>query len=227
MKAPETTSWQLIRNAAAGDSSARAVFVARYAPVLRRSFERRWRHSPLRHCVDDAMQEAFLECLKHEGLLAKAVWMPGRKFRAYLSALTIHVAQRVESRAARNDARTCASPPAFEPASTAPAPAEILDRSWARILVREALAEQLRRAAATGEKAERRLELLQCRFRDGLPIREIAARWKVDPDHLHHQYAKARWDFERALRSVLRRRHPEASEERIEALLIQIADLLR
>lgn len=216
----------MIRNAAAGDPSARAVFVARYAPMLRRSFQRRWRHGPLRDCVDDAMQEAFLECLKHEGLLAKAAPIPGKKFRAYLATLTIHVAQRVEARASRNASRTCPSPPAVEPASKAAAPAETLDRAWAQALVQEALGEQRRRAAGISEKAEQRLELLEWRFRDGLPIREIAARLSVDPDHLHHQYAKARWDFERALRSVLRRRHPDASEERIEALLVQLADLL-
>jgi RNA polymerase sigma-70 factor (ECF subfamily) len=41
------------------------------------------------------------------------------------------------------------------------------------------------------------------RFEDGLPIRDIAERWQCDPAWLHHEFARARRDFKRALGQAL------------------------
>ena len=41
-----------------------------------------------------------------------------------------------------------------------------------------------------------------------LPIREIARRWNTDPARLHHDYARARDEFERSLRDVIAVHHP-------------------
>ena len=43
------------------------------------------------------------------------------------------------------------------------------------------------------------MELLRLRFHEGLPIREIAARWKRDTAWVPHQYATAREEFKRAV----------------------------
>jgi RNA polymerase sigma-70 factor (ECF subfamily) len=49
-----------------------------------------------------------------------------------------------------------------------------------------------------------RVRLLQLRCGEGLPIREIAARWGESPELLHREYAKARKEYHSALREVLR-----------------------
>jgi len=41
------------------------------------------------------------------------------------------------------------------------------------------------------------------RFHEGLPIRQIAARWQADAAVLHHEYAKARREFKDALMEVV------------------------
>jgi RNA polymerase sigma-70 factor (ECF subfamily) len=82
-------------------------------------------------------------------------------------------------------------------------PSQQLDRQWALGLLQAAAAAMRVRAERLGEKALRRIELLQLRFQDNLPIREIAARWQVDAAALHHQYAKARDEFRAALLETL------------------------
>jgi RNA polymerase sigma-70 factor (ECF subfamily) len=64
--------------------------------------------------------------------------------------------------------------------------------------------------------------LLRLRFQEGLPIREIARQWQVEPAVLHHEYAKARQEFKAALLQVLRFHQPEPAAD-IEQ---QCADLL-
>ena len=83
----------------------------------------------------------------------------------------------------------------------------VFDRAWAQNVVREAARQQARDARGD-EAATRRVELLTLRFHEGLPIREIAKRWDEDPAHLHHQYAQARTEFQRALTKVLAHLQP-------------------
>jgi RNA polymerase sigma-70 factor (ECF subfamily) len=54
--------------------------------------------------------------------------------------------------------------------------AAIFDRAWARAMVREAAVQQARHARSQGSEARQRVELLRPRFREGLPVREIARR---------------------------------------------------
>lgn len=63
-------------------------------------------------------------------------------------------------------------------------------------------------AERDGEAGRRRLELLRLRFGEGLPIREIAARWQMDPALLHAEYRKAREEFKQALREEVAFHHP-------------------
>ena len=57
------------------------------------------------------------------------------------------------------------------------------------------------------------MELLHLRFDEGLPIREIARLWEVDPAQLHYEYAKARKEFKNALMEVLSFHHPGGPTE--------------
>jgi len=73
--------------------------------------------------------------------------------------------------------------------------------------------------------AFRRVELLRLRFREGLPIREIARLWGADPAHLHREYAKARREFSTALRDVVREHLPEGGAN-LEAECSRLAEFL-
>ena len=89
----------------------------------------------------------------------------------------------------------------------------VFEREWAASLLKQARALQAERAAAGGEAAVKRVELLRLRFEEGLPIREIAVRLSEDADRLHHEYAKAREEFREALREVVNFHHPGTKAE--------------
>src|SRR5205085_1207348 len=84
-------------------------------------------------------------------------------------------------------------------ADDADSPSRTFDRAWARALLREAARHQEQRAQQVGAAAVRRIELLRLRFQEGLPIRAIADRWGTDAAALHHEYARARQEFQAAL----------------------------
>jgi RNA polymerase sigma-70 factor (ECF subfamily) len=208
-----TTWWTLIEGAAAGDPGARSLFARRYLEVVRGYVAARWRAPALRAQVDDAVQESFLELLREGGALGRAETRGGRPFRAFLYGVARNVARRFEERLARSGAPLDAD----AVASDDEGPSRALDRAWARALVREAGERHRRRAIAGGEAALRRVEILRLRFEDGLPIREIAARFGADPARIHHDYARARAEFRDALREVVGEHHagsaPEVDEE--------------
>ncbi|MBK8268829.1 MAG: hypothetical protein IPK83_11215 [Planctomycetes bacterium] len=89
----------------------------------------------------------------------------------------------------------------------------VFDRAWAQAIMREAAELQANRADKMGEAAVRRVELLQLRFHDGLPIRDIAERWQADPVHVHREYSKARQEFRQCLLEVMRFYHPDSDVE--------------
>ena len=67
------------------------------------------------------------------------------------------------------------------------------------------------------------MDLLALRFREGLPIREIAVRWDVDAARLHHEYARARREFHEALVDVVGFHQP-GSPAQIEAECERLLD---
>ena len=79
--------------------------------------------------------------------------------------------------------------------------------------MREAVRRQEEFAAREGDAAVRRVELLRLRFQEGLPIREVAARWGVDAATLHREYARARRELRAALLEVVAFHHPGAPAE--------------
>lgn len=199
MTTPDATCWTLIRDAASGDRFARDRFARVYSPVVRAYLAARWQGLPLD--ADDAAQDVFVECFKADGVLAAADAERPGGFRAFLLGVARNVARRHEAR-----------PRPASPANPDRLPADdesvsrAFDRAWATALLREAARGQAE-AAAT-DAARRRVELLRLRFHDGLPVRDIARRWGVDPAKLHHEYATAREEFRSALRQVVAYHHP-------------------
>lgn len=170
----------------------------------------RWRGSPLTQEVEDAVQEVFVDCFREGGALARVD--SGRPFRPFLYGVAQMVARRHEERRSRGRLTEQAGSSLEVPAGLE-SPSEVFDRAWARSVMEEAAARQAERAQSEGEAAQRRVELLELRFGEGLPIREIAKRWQVDSDRLHTEFARARREFRSALREVVSFHHPGSVAE--------------
>lgn len=218
MTSPDVTCWSMIRDAAGGDPAARERFARVYLPVVKAYLAARWRGTT--HVADDAAQDVFVECFRVGGLLEKADPHRDGGFRAFLLGAARNVARRHETRE-----RPLNQLPADVQADDT-GPAEAFDRAWARALLREAARAQAEAARKAGLAAERRVSLLRLRFHDGLPIREIANLWGVDPAKLHHEYATARDEYRAALLSVIAFHHPDALSADLERLVKELLALL-
>ncbi len=199
--AEPTTCWQLVHRAAAGHERDRAAFAARYLPLVRCYFEQRWRNWPIAQETPDAVQDVFVECCCADGPLARADPTRGR-FRALLVGVTANVARRYEERAARRKERA-PDETAFlqnQPAREARL-SQLFDRQWAEEIMAQTAALMRRRACAPD--AVERFEILRLRFQEGVPIREIAARWDRPARAVHDAYAKARREFYACLREIV------------------------
>ena len=215
----ESTRWTHIRGAAQGSPADQARFASRYGPVIRAYLGARWRNGPLASEVDDAAQEVFLDCFREDGALTRVE--PGRKggFRAFLFGVVRNVALRFEQKRARN--REVGAPSIFEPSADEDSPSRAFDRVWARTIMLLAKEIQAENARRDGDEALRRIELLQLRFHEGKPMREIAAAWGMDGRRLQYEYQKARHEFEAALHEAVRRHHPDAAVEEEAARLLE------
>jgi RNA polymerase sigma-70 factor (ECF subfamily) len=197
MPTAESTCWTVIRAAAAGSAADRDELARRYLGVVRAYLAARWRGSPLRADLDDAVQEVFVECFRQGGVLEAAVDGRVPSFRAFLYGVVRNVARRFESRP-----RPAASPlPVIQ--DDEPSLSRLFDRTWAQAIMTEAAQLQRRRADERDPEAVRRVELLRLRFEENLPIRTIAERWGVAAAGLHHAYALARQEFKAALLEVV------------------------
>jgi RNA polymerase sigma-70 factor (ECF subfamily) len=207
MSGQESTCWTVIRAAAAGSPADREELARRYLVVVRTYLAARWRGSPLRADLEDAVQEVFVECFREGGALEAvgAGRVPG--FRAFLYGIVRNVARRFESRPVR------AAAPLPEVQANEETLSRLFERAWAQAIMTEAAQLQQRRASARGPEAVQRVELLRLRFEDGLPIRAIAERWGVAAADLHHAYAKARQEFRAILLEVVAFHHPGSPAE--------------
>ena len=206
----DATCWTLIHAAAGGDHSARDEFARLYEPIARAYFVARWWQAPHVTEIDDAVQIAFVECFKANGVLTRAVDNEPGGFRAYFHGVLRNLARRHESTPA--EVQPLPEDHAAEDTSLSVA----FDKAWARSLLKEAARIQAQMAAASGERAVRRVELLRLRFQEGLPIRKIAEVWEEDPANLHHEYATAREEFQMALRRVMAFHQPKATGPELE-----------
>jgi RNA polymerase sigma-70 factor (ECF subfamily) len=202
MPPSESTCWTVIRAAAAGSPADREELARRYLAVVRAYLAARWRGSPLRTDLDDAVQEVFVECFRQGGALEAAGAGRVHTFRAFLYGIVRNVARRFESRPVR------AAAPLPEVPANEESLSRLYERTWAQALMTEAAQLQQRQASERGPEAVQRVELLRVRFEAGLPIRAIAQRWGVAAAELHHAYARARQEFRAALLEVVAFHHP-------------------
>jgi len=197
------TRWSVIRDAAEGVPAARDEFARRYGAVIRTYLEARWRGGASAHDVDDAVQDVFVDCFREGGALGRADSAAPGGFRAYLHGVARNVARRADERRQRERARRADVDP-DEIEGRERTASKLFERAWAQAMLAQASALLAERAAKEGPAAEERIELLRLRFEEDLPIREIAERRQVDAARLHHDYAKARAEFQEALRDVVR-----------------------
>ncbi len=207
MTNPETTNWNLVERAATDDVDARESFARRYQSFIRNCLASRWRRGRLVSHLDDAAQEVFLSCFKGEGALENIHRHTHGSFRAYLRGVARNTARQFEARDAiqrqRFDIGDFDAEQVPHPQATL---SRAFDQSWARAVLRETVELLEQQAPIVSDAAVVRVEILRLRFRDGLPIRNIATRLGRDPAWVHHNYAKARDEFRRTLIEVLARR---------------------
>lgn len=208
MASVRSTCWHLIEGAAAGVNGDRDEFVRRYRPVVAAYLGARWKSPTLAQQIDDATQEVFVECFRQQGALTRAEADRSGGFRAYFYGVVLNVARRQEAAAAVARSRVDAAMRLDMLADDDESPSLAFDRAWARAILRDAADLQREVAQCAGDGAERRVELLQLHFGDGVPLREIAQRWHVDAAHVHREYARARREFERALRTTVAINNP-------------------
>ena len=200
MNSGESTCWTIVMQAAQGDHAARGRFAELYLAIVRAYLISRWRTNRLMTELDDAVQEVFLECYRPGGALSRLDRDGPGAFRTFLFAVVTNVARRHEERVL--DPRR-ATPDAEELARVADdalTQSVAFDREWARAMLAQAR-ERHRSAAANDADALQRVDLLDLRFREGLPIRGIAERWKMPAERVHALYRKAREEFKLALRA--------------------------
>src|SRR5262245_29851363 len=203
----ESTCWTVIRAAAAGSPAGREELARRYLAVVGAYLAARWRGSPFRSELDDAVQEVFVECFRQGGVLEAAEAGRVSSFRAFLYGVVRNVARRFESRPVR------AAGPLPELPANEESQSRLFERTWAQALMAEAARLQRRQAGERGPEAVGRVELLRLRFEENLPIRAVAERWGVPAAELHHAYAKARQEFRAALLEVVSFHHPGSLAE--------------
>ena len=218
------TCWTLIRRAATGEHGARSLFTHSYQRLIRAYLEQRWRGTPLAADVDDACQEVLLECFGDAGPLQRAD--AGREFRSFLLGIVRNIALRFERQRGRRREQVVGGNSAFaEVATDEEQLSRFFDRQWAQNLVDEARRTMQAEAATGDPRAKLHAELLELRFGAGLPIRDIAARWQMDPDAVHRAYGKARERFRACLRQVVSF-HVQVPETDLDAECQRVVELL-
>ena len=177
--------------------------------------------------LEDAVQEVFVECFREGGILERVQGAPPSSFRAFLYGVSRNVAKRYEKRAGQRHGRSPVidlDPERIEADESSQS--RVFDRAWAQALFRRAGETQRHNAEAAGELAMRRVQILELRSRDDLPIREIAKRWGVDVAGLHKEYARARREFREALIEVLAFHYPSLSSSELEEKCREMIEFL-
>lgn len=204
----DSTSWTLIEGAAAGGAEDRETFVRRYGPAVRGYLASRWAGSRLLSYLQDAEQDVFFECFRQDGALESVERRRRYGFRAFLFGVVRNVARMNEARFQSHGGAPL-EVTADNVAGNEDSPSRAYDHAWARSILQETAELQEQQARAAGNEALRRVALLKLRFQEGLSIREISARWQIDPVRVHHDYARARTEFKQALATVLRSQNPD------------------
>jgi RNA polymerase sigma-70 factor (ECF subfamily) len=217
MSRADSTCWTVIKGAAKGQLRDREEFARRYESVIRAYLVARWRGSTRVTEIDDAVQDVFVDCFREDGALERAD--PKRSFRAFLYGVVRNVARRNEEKHARR--REMQASTRFDLEAREESLSKVFDRAWAHAIMRQAGRLQAERARAKGGVALRRMELLRLRFNEAKPMREIAREWDMEAGSLQYEYARAREEFEAALREIVRDHRPDTAVEEECASLLQ------
>ena len=202
----------MIDAAADGDCRQREAFAKCYGFVIRAYLKARWKSLQLYQEVDDAAQDVFAECFRDDGPLDKVERERAGGFRPFLYGVVRNIARRIEQKhVSEKHGRVSGVELDAYPADT-PELSKSFEQAWAQAMMRQAADLQKLRAQQQGGESLQRVELLRLRFQHGLPIREIAVKWGVDPAQLHREYAKARNEFREALTEVVALNLPNAQE---------------
>lgn len=204
---PGATRWSIVQKAAAGDAAARSVFARTYQPVIRAYLGARWRGSNYLAYLDDAAQDAFVDCFRDGGALHRVDPSRSVKFRTFLYGVVRNVALRYEERTNKGREKQADTLIAAAVPSREEALSRVFDRAWAQAVVRRAAERQALAAEGRGPEAQERVELLRLRFGENLPIRDIAKRWNTDAARLHRAYRRARQEFQVALQVEVSEHH--------------------
>ena len=208
-----STCWTMILGAASGDRIDRDLFARRYEPIVRGYLFARWGDGVYGWCVEDAVQDVFIECFRDGGALSRVDPERPGGFRAFFFGVIRNVALRFERKHARSLARKPSEEVEFaELKASEKTASKVFERAWARAVMKEAVDKLNERAASAGEEALKRAALLRLRFQEGLPIREIAARWDLPAEQVHRQYARARKDFKSVLLEVVEFYNPGSND---------------
>jgi RNA polymerase sigma factor (sigma-70 family) len=201
---PHETVWTVLHDAAKGDPSARAAFAEFYARPIRSYLRQRWGGSVLGVELEDALQDAFVECYKPGGVLERADPEQG-DFRALLYGVVRNVARRYEERAAKlGHRRPEESVYLDELPDQAASLSRFFDRAWASSLLHEALRRHEASVGVGDEEAARRFAILRLRHDRGMAVREIAAELgEPEVAVVHQDYRRARREFAAHLRAVV------------------------
>ena len=217
----DTSSWSLIRRAAAGNPQDRERFAARYAPVIRAYFSARW-HLPLAHeRVQDASQEVFVQCFKPGGVLTQADPSHGSGFQAFLYGVARRIGANLDRRLGQRKEIDAHSAFDEQAASSELALSKSFDRAWARLVAREA--GELARARAEGHPARiAGLEALQLQFFEGLQPRAIAERRGAAVEAIYESLRQAKKDFRAAFVEVMATYNPDCTEAELRQKCIDL-----
>ena len=196
------TRWSIVQAAAQGEPRATRMFAETYLGVVRAFLLQRWRGTATLPHVDDAVQEVFLDLFRTGGALARLDRSRAPSFKSFLFGVARNVAMRHEERAAQSYVRKREAPSTLSglPAREASMSRQF-DVAWARRMVAKAAERQRAWAQTAGSEAQRRVEILDLRFREGLPVRAIAERLGEPAERVHREFAKAREEFKQALRA--------------------------
>jgi RNA polymerase sigma factor (sigma-70 family) len=225
MQSGPSTCWDMIRGASEGNQTDREQFAWSYAPVIRGYLVARWKGRS-RTDADDAVQEVFVECFRQGGVLERVESGRPGGFRAFLYGVVRNVALRFEAqRFKQRETRLLAEVPEAAMVQE-DVLARVFDQEWAKAILRAAALRQ-KELARKDAAALKRVDLLTSRFEEGLPIRDIARAWQVDPDQLHREYARAKEEFRDALFEVLTFHHPSATRGEVERECTELLSLFR
>jgi len=223
-----TTCWTLIRSASAGSEEGREQFAARYVDIVRMYLAHRWRGTSMLSELNDAIQEVFLELFREGGVLDVVRERRPSSFRSFLYGVSRNVARRREKDVVRQRRRypVVDIDPDRQEAEEA-RQSRVFDRAWALAIFRQAGELQRERAEMVGERARKRVRILELRHQEDMPIREIALRWGQKAAVLHKEYAKARVEFKSALLEVLSFHYPGITDTKLNAKCLQLIELLQ